>query len=261
MNGRRSPQPVELNQNERSFWQARYRQQASWTIEVQRFLLSKVGLDDGAQILEVGCAGGALLANFKKFGFRNIYGVDIDLNSLADTADEYFSICADGVNLPFSCESFSFVFCHYLLLWVSNPPAILEEAMRVLKPGGFFTAFAEPDYVHRDDSPAFMQEMGRLQNQGLRKSGARLDSGTKLVGWLIDAGFEIVVEGVLEKTRQQSTERSDHMELEVLRRDLTNVLSKRELDATIPRANQALQDPGAHIFVPTHYALGRKRYA
>ncbi len=261
MNGQPSLRPVELNQNERSFWQARYRQQAGWTIDVQRFLLSKTRLDKNAQILEIGCARGAVLANLKMFGYKNLYGVDIDLNSLTDTSGEFFSLFADGVHLPFNHESFNFVFSHYLLLWVSNPPAILEEAARALKPGGFFAAFAEPDYTHRKDSPLFMQEIGGLQNKGLQKQGVRLDSGAKLVGWLKDAGFEIVVEGVMEKTSQQSSGHSDPFEMEVLRHDLSDILTKKELDRTITRASQALQEPGAHIFIPTHYALGRKRYA
>ena len=87
-----------------------------------------------------------------------------------------------------------------------------------------------------------MKEIGRLQNQGLRKSGARLDSGIKLVGWLEDTGFEIVVEGVMEKTRQQSPGISDPMEMEVLRHDLSGMLSKGALGETITHASQALKN-------------------
>lgn len=49
---------------------------------------------------------------------------------------EGVNIVADGHCLPFKDASFETVFCNALLMLVQNPYSVLQEAYRVLKPGG-----------------------------------------------------------------------------------------------------------------------------
>ena len=56
-------------------------------------------------------------------------------------------ICADSHNLPFDDEAFDIVIMHLILAVVPNPVLALQEANRVLKPGGsiyIFDKFLKP---------------------------------------------------------------------------------------------------------------------
>ena len=90
-----------------------------------------------------------MLENLHKFGYTNFYGLDVDLESLAGTLDESYILVRRWRCSAFESGRFDYIFCHYLLLWVSNPFAVLQEATRALKPSGHFAAYAEPDYVPR----------------------------------------------------------------------------------------------------------------
>lgn len=57
-------------------------------------------------------------------------------------------VCADSQQLPFSDDAFDIVIMHLILAVVPNPSLALEEANRVLKPGGtiyIFDKFLKPD--------------------------------------------------------------------------------------------------------------------
>ena len=56
-------------------------------------------------------------------------------------------------NFPMQTELFDIVYCHFLLLWVSDPLQALLEMKRVAKEGVHILAFAEPDYTGRIDKP------------------------------------------------------------------------------------------------------------
>ncbi len=142
--------------NDYEFWSSRYNDQASWTRETRNFILQQISLPHHSNILEVGCGSLAVLRDFNEL-HQVTFGVDIDLEILKFSKKTNMNsnlINADGLQIPFAKESFDLCFCHYLLLWITNPISILREMTRVTKINGWICCFAEPDYLARIDYPS-----------------------------------------------------------------------------------------------------------
>lgn len=92
------------------------------------------------RVLEVGSGGCGLIFNF---GGEHVVGID----PLADDLRKLFpwqqdspvpTIQADGENLPFDDASFDIVLSDNVVDHARDPRRIIEEVVRVLKPGGLF---------------------------------------------------------------------------------------------------------------------------
>ena len=243
---------------ENNFWALRCRQQAAWTREVRKFVINTIALGKSERILELGCAGGAILEDFHVQRFTNLYGLDIVFSSLPADANFFSALCADARSLPFLSNQFDFVYCHFFLLWVQDVEKLLIEVKRILRSGGHFAAFAEPDYTQRADFPKTLQRIGQMQNQAILRRGAILDSGAKLHGWFKEAGLQILAEGVLEKNESLQRGSLNNIELEVLQDDLKLLLKDKEVEKEMSIIKKNNRSQSAQIFVPTHYSLGRK---
>jgi len=95
------------------------------------------------QILEIGSGGGAHSALFKKYG-ASVTAVDITKERVVSTAKKLalvkegagLALQADAENLPFSDDSFDFVYSNGVLHHSENTEKCLKEVLRVLKPKG-----------------------------------------------------------------------------------------------------------------------------
>ena len=168
-----------------------------------RLIADGTRLAPGTRLLEIGCGVGAVLAVLgQEFPGIRLHGVDIEPKQL-DFARGHLEragveatlLEADAHALPFEDESFDHVWMMWFLEHVADPPGVLREARRVLAPGGAITAI-EVDYAtaRADPSTPALETLFRAMVQGMAAAGWS-DAGTRLPGWLREAGFRNVDEG------------------------------------------------------------------
>jgi ubiquinone/menaquinone biosynthesis C-methylase UbiE len=168
-----------------------------------RLIRDGTRLVPGMRLLEVGCGVGAVLAVLgQEFPGLRLTGVDIEPKQLefarghlARSKIEAILREADALALPFEDESFDHVWMMWFLEHVADPIAVLREARRVLAPGGGITAI-EVDYstCRAEPSTPAIEALFRAMVQGMAASGWS-DAGTRLPGWLHEAGFREINEG------------------------------------------------------------------
>ena len=134
--------------------------------------LAQLDLPPTAQILELGCGTGVVLralAQRRDFTGRLI-GVDQNPALIAaarrlaaeEGVDQHIEFQVSDVHhLSLAVNSFDAVIAHTLLSHVAEPPLVLKEAARVVRPGGcmaiFDVDFASLTFAHPD--PAFARAM------------------------------------------------------------------------------------------------------
>lgn len=99
-------------------------------------------LDDGLSLLDAGCGFGAALEAAAKHAGMRLAGVNIDprqidiCRSIAARGNQLDLCVADACALPFSSATFDRVLCIEAMFHFSSRTTFLQEAARVLRPGG-----------------------------------------------------------------------------------------------------------------------------
>jgi ubiquinone/menaquinone biosynthesis C-methylase UbiE len=168
-----------------------------------RLIADGTTLVPGTRLLEVGCGVGAVLAVLgQEFPGVRLHGVDIEPKQLEfarghlERAGVQAALVeADALELPFEDVSFDHVWMMWFLEHVADPPAVLREARRVLVPAGAITAI-EVDYAtcRAEPSTPAIEALFRAMVQGMAAAGWS-DAGTRLPGWLEEAGFQEIEPG------------------------------------------------------------------
>ena len=105
-------------------------------------LYAKIPLNKNSEILEIGCGHGRQLTYFMDH-YKNVYGIDVS-KTVIEIARKNCSNAIirtyDGVNIPYSDNTFDFVTSVFVLQHMKKEQAkiLLEESLRVLKEGGYF---------------------------------------------------------------------------------------------------------------------------
>jgi ubiquinone/menaquinone biosynthesis C-methylase UbiE len=115
--------------------------------------LTDAALPRGARVLEVGCGTGAVTRVLATWpGVSEVIGVDpspVFLAKARELARTLTTIAfeeTDGRSLPFAPRTFDAAILHTTLCHVPDPGVTLQEAVRVLRPGGCLAVF-EGDYA------------------------------------------------------------------------------------------------------------------
>ncbi len=174
--------------------------EAIWPQE--REILRRHGILEEAAILDVGCGTGEIAARLAElFPRARILGVDL-LEPHLERARERCRAYGprvefrrgDAFRLDVPPRSHDLVLCRHLVQAVPEVPRLVEELVRMARPGGFLHLIAE-DYgmMHfhpsRKDSDRFWRE-GPMEFA--RKLGTDLRIGRKMHAILADAGLRDV---------------------------------------------------------------------
>jgi ubiquinone/menaquinone biosynthesis C-methylase UbiE len=160
-------------------------------------------LEAGTRLLEIGCGVGAVLAVLgQEYPGLQLFGVDIEPKQL-EFARTHLALSGveaelaegDALALPFEDETFDHVWMMWFLEHLADPVGALREAGRVLAPDGLITAI-EVDYstCRADPSTEAIEALFDAMVRGMDASGWS-DAGTRLPGWLREAGFRDVDDG------------------------------------------------------------------
>jgi SAM-dependent methyltransferase len=250
-----------------SDWHARFRQQARWTAEIRQHIFDRLEIPSRSKVLEVGCGTGALLDEFVTNPDTSTYGLDLNREFLQYARQNHplegRLIQSDGHFLPYRDDIFSITFCHFLLMWVTDPSRIIDEMVRVTIPGGAVLALAEPDYGGRIDYPAELTRLGSWQREALSHQGADPLMGRKLVSLFSSPKLIDVEAGVL------GGQWSGQPALDVIESEWKTLISDlQSLDIevtseeinTLKNLDDKAWELGSRVlFVPTFYCLGRVR--
>jgi ubiquinone/menaquinone biosynthesis C-methylase UbiE len=107
----------------------------------------------GAKVLDLGAGECALSPALMRAGVSELFAVDAIPSQIwaaaahHDKTDKMHFLIADAFDLPFKNASFDLVVCNDVLHHLEPLTSVLDEAFRVLRPGGLFVAF-EPGPSH-----------------------------------------------------------------------------------------------------------------
>ncbi len=243
-------------------WHRRFSLQARWTEPIRQYCIQQLHLDGCRNILEVGCGTGVICASLQHATRARIIGLDLrqDFLGYARFIQPPGNFTqADALSLPFAPASFGCAVCHYFLLWIKDPLAALAEMRRVVQPGGWVVALAEPDYGGRIDYPDALAALGWKQAVALSAQGADANAGRKLAGWLHHSGLKDIQVGLLggQWGASPPSEAELESEYEMIQADLSPSASPVEVAKLINLDAAAWRKGERILYVPTFYGWGR----
>ncbi|MBI5945786.1 MAG: class I SAM-dependent methyltransferase [Chloroflexi bacterium] len=245
-------------------WHSRYLQQAAWTHDLRTYVFQQAGLANARRVLEVGCGTGAILRELDipsavtcTGARRKCHGLDLEPASLIECrlhAPAVSLTCGDAHRLPFPHKSFDIAYCHFLLLWVSDPLQVVREMARV---SHTVLALAEPDYSQRVDEPSALAPLGKWQMDALRRQGANPSFGARLAEIFFQAGVKIIETGPIQGEAVMRSAEDWENEWAVIQADLGGSVPDGEVQKMKFMDEAARRDGKRTLHVPTFFAWGK----
>jgi SAM-dependent methyltransferase len=111
--------------------------QTSYPGKLASYLFHTFGMEKGQSFLEPGCGRGEFLAEFEKLGLE-CQGVDLSnhAGSMCPSVEIKKNVNLEKDVWPYDNDTFDIIYTKSLMEHLRNPDKFLNEARRVLKPGG-----------------------------------------------------------------------------------------------------------------------------
>lgn len=139
--------------------------------------------------LDIGTGPGLLLKELREFRPKALLvGIDVSPRMLALAPKEFPLVCMNAGQLAFDDASFDAAFMSFVLTTFSDPVVCLQEARRVLSPGGALGLAT----WHSRESEALRQWVSALEEAGaepVEDQKDRANEPSKVIGLLEEAGF------------------------------------------------------------------------
>lgn len=225
---------------------------------MRAYLFDKAGLSNARRVLEVGCGTGAILRDLRTSASR--HGLDLDPAALTHCrlhAPAATLTRGNGLTLPYPDQTFDIVYCHFFLLWVSDPLQAIREMKRVTRTNGHVLALAEPDYFSRVDKPDELKILGEWQRESLQRQGADPGFGSRLAETFFQAGINLLETGTIQGAGNEASAHEREMEWAVLKTDLAGFVSGEEIQKMKLLDERAWELGKRVLHVPTYFAWGR----
>ena len=169
------------------------RELARWLAGPRGRLLRRVQIGRKSRVLEIGAGHGMVTRELLRRAAGNVVCIDTDPRAAASLVRHGAQpIAADACDLPLADGCVDLVFCQNVLMWTGDLSRAIEEAARVLQPGGAVVAL-EPDYGGMIEHPAHVS-LQDLWLSALRAAGADPLVGRAIPGLCEKAGLQVWVE-------------------------------------------------------------------
>ena len=240
--------------------------QALETAEERIPLYLEVGLKDAKLVLDVGCGSGIVTRDIARLTKGKVIAVDGSKDMIKVAQDVLKSFknielrVGDAKNLPFEDNMFDIVTCNLLLMWADDPQRVVNEMVRVTKPGGTVLATLEPDYGGKLHFPENPKVDPIFAGKAIRARGGDPHIGRKLRFLFVRAG--LVTRVGIGNNRIWSCEEDKAYYFHA--RDfyvkaLRNAgLSQKEIDRWEYDYLKSLDEGVQLNFFPQFYAIGKK---
>lgn len=176
--------------------------------------LKRFGRLPSGRLLDFGCGAGAFVIAALRDGI-DVHGVEVEQGRevqfranaarLEPTADSRLTMY-DGRRMPFSANSFDGCYSWFVFEHVTEPQTCLREIVRVLKPGGTLSLFADdarncwdghamapwPPYLPREFAAAYAEGLGMPDQAEFLTEQVVYISAPIIIDILTTLGMQIV---------------------------------------------------------------------
>lgn len=232
--------------------------QADLTAPLRRFVYRRIGLAHLSPVLDVGCGTGKISAELSERRLA-VTGLDADPEAISRARAAYPQVkfvLHQAPPLPFATGTFGLAFCHFVLMWQADPAALLAEMARVVRPGGWIVAAAEPDWGGRLCHPE--DKLTARMIAALQADGADPSAGRKLREHFDRAGLSGEIGVWPSLVGAPSGEATFAREWELYAAVLKGADASEELKRSRDSARRADAAGTRLVFLPLFYGLARQ---